>query len=95
VITEDDPSDTGAEQSSAQFDAPARTDKPAHAPVTPPNADLDDAAEIARLAALPRVAYERERAATAKKLGMRATMLDKVVAAARRDLGTRALSHGR
>jgi hypothetical protein len=66
-----------------------------HEPVRLPDAELNDDAEIARLAALSPIAYERERAATAKKLGMRAAMLDKVVAAARRDLGTRALPHGR
>ncbi len=44
--------------------------------------DLTDA-EIARLAALPLVAYEKTRADIAKRYGLRAAVLDKVVAAAR------------
>jgi hypothetical protein len=40
-------------------------------------------AEIARLAALPKVAYEVERKAAAKRLGMRASVLDAMVKAER------------
>lgn len=42
-----------------------------------------DGAEIARLAVLPLVAFERERKTAAEKLGLRATVLDKLVRAAR------------
>ncbi|MGH7038370.1 MAG: DUF3631 domain-containing protein [Stellaceae bacterium] len=42
-----------------------------------------DDAEIARLAKLKRLEYERERAAAAEKLGCRTAMLDKLVAAER------------
>lgn len=44
---------------------------------------IDDAAEIARLAALSQLDYERERKAAAKRLGLRASVLDEVVAAKR------------
>lgn len=44
---------------------------------------VDDDAEIARLAALPALQYERERDAAAKKLKCRVPILDKLVAAAR------------
>jgi putative DNA primase/helicase len=73
-VTIENPCDTGIKQPSAQSDPSAEGETA-----------LNDDAEIARLAALSPIAYERERAATAKKLGMRAAMLDKVVAAARRD----------
>ena len=43
--------------------------------------DPDDDAEIARLAALSPLAYEREREATAKRLGVRAAALDRNVEA--------------
>jgi putative DNA primase/helicase len=48
----------------------------------PASAD-DDATEIARLARLPALAYEREREAAAKRLGCRALMLDRLVTAER------------
>jgi hypothetical protein len=49
-------------------------------------ADLDDEAEIARLAKLPRLQYEREREAAAQKLGIvRVTVLDRLVDAKRRE----------
>jgi putative DNA primase/helicase len=44
---------------------------------------VDDALEIARLAALDPVSYERERQAAADKLGIRVAALDRFVAAAR------------
>lgn len=44
---------------------------------------MADDAEIARLAKLPPLQYERERADAAEKLGCRAVFLDKLVAAAR------------
>src|SRR5262249_5106595 len=52
--------------------------------VAPPDAASNDEGEISRLAALSPVAYERERATAATKLGIRTAMLDKIVAAARR-----------
>jgi putative DNA primase/helicase len=49
----------------------------------------DDDAEIARLAALPLLAYDREREAAAKRLGIRrVSILDKAVAAVRGNGGT-------
>ena len=45
----------------------------------------DDEAEIARLAALSPLAYDRERTAAAKRLGCRGDTLDKLVRAARGD----------
>jgi Protein of unknown function (DUF3631) len=45
----------------------------------------EDALEIARLAALPALDYEREREASAEKLGCRLTKLDRLVADARGD----------
>lgn len=54
---------------------------------TPPLADnqsqSNDDAEIARLAALSPLAYDRERAAAAKRLGIRGETLDKLVKAGR------------
>jgi putative DNA primase/helicase len=47
----------------------------------PAGAPDDDAAEIARLAALPTLAYERERETAAKRLGVRTSILDKLVRA--------------
>ena len=42
---------------------------------------LDEDAEIARLASLPAITYEREREAAAKRLGVRTSVLDKLVKA--------------
>jgi putative DNA primase/helicase len=53
-----------------------------------PSGEVDDAAEIARLAALPPLAYEREREAAAKRLGCRAPILDRLVAGARNNSAT-------
>jgi hypothetical protein len=47
----------------------------------------DDDAEIERLARMSVIDYERARKSAAKKLGMRPTMLDKVVQVARLELG--------
>jgi putative DNA primase/helicase len=44
---------------------------------------VDDDAEIARLAALPALQYEREREVAAESLGWRVSILDRLVAAAR------------
>ncbi len=52
----------------------------------PPDADArnsDDDAEIARLAALSPLAYDRQRTAAAKRLGIRGDTLDKLVKSAR------------
>ena len=49
--------------------------------------DTDRAAEIERLAALDPINYEVARAEAAKRLGMRAHILDRVVAKKRRELG--------
>jgi hypothetical protein len=49
--------------------------------------DGGDDAEIERLAKLPLVEYERARKAAAEKLGVRASMLDKLVIAKRAELG--------
>ncbi len=46
---------------------------------------LTENAEVNRLAALSPLYYERERTTVAKRLGMRTAILDKLVAAARRD----------
>lgn len=51
--------------------------------------DADVDAELARLATLPLVAYERERQASASRLGMRASALDKVVKHLGADGGSR------
>ena len=51
------------------------------------NDNIDRHAEIERLAALDAVDYECARAGAAESLGMRAAVLDKVVAAKRRELG--------
>jgi putative DNA primase/helicase len=48
-----------------------------------PSGAADDGAEIARLAALPPLAYEREREAAAERLGCRVSILDRLVAAKR------------
>lgn len=50
---------------------------------------LDADAELARLAALSLVGYERERRSAAERLGMRAPMLDSVVKQFRADSGAR------
>jgi hypothetical protein len=50
-------------------------------------ASTDDDAELARLARLPVVEYERARKASAEALGMRASMLDRVIAMTREHLG--------
>jgi putative DNA primase/helicase len=44
---------------------------------------LEDDIEIKRLAKLPLVQYERERTAAAKRLGMRASIIDRIVSAER------------
>jgi hypothetical protein len=49
--------------------------------------DIDRAVEIERLAALEPIAYEVARAEAAKRLGMRAHVLDRTVARKRRELG--------
>jgi hypothetical protein len=49
----------------------------------PARSASDDAAEIARLAALPPLQYEREREAAAKLLGCRTAILDRLVVSAR------------
>jgi putative DNA primase/helicase len=49
----------------------------------------DDDAEVARLAALPPLAYEREREAAAKLLGVRVSILDQSVEAKRAELDGR------
>jgi hypothetical protein len=66
---------------------------PDYAPSDPPTSQsqqdrVDDAdIEIHRLAKLPPVEYERQRKASADKLGMRASMLDRVVRDERARLG--------
>jgi phage/plasmid primase-like uncharacterized protein len=45
----------------------------------------EDDATIAELAALPKLAYEKQREEAAKQLSIRVSILDKLVAAARRD----------
>jgi putative DNA primase/helicase len=50
-----------------------------------PLTDKEVEAKIKTLAAKPLVAYERERSTVAKELGMRASILDKLVAAERKD----------
>jgi putative DNA primase/helicase len=50
------------------------------APQQPDQLGVDSAAEIARLAALPALKYEREREAAAEKLRCRVSVLDRVVA---------------
>jgi Protein of unknown function (DUF3631) len=62
-------------------------------PWTPPapnrrNGEVDDGVEIARLAALAPLAYERERQAAAKRLDCRAPILDRLVAGARNNGAT-------
>lgn len=65
-------------------DAPADERQPAETQ-PPPDAGghADDDAEIARLAALSPLAYDRQRTAAAKQLGIRGDTLDKMVKAAR------------
>jgi putative DNA primase/helicase len=53
----------------------------------PPRKATDDDAELARLARLPTIEYERARADAAKRLGCRAAMLDRLVGAKRAELG--------
>jgi hypothetical protein len=52
-----------------------------------PNDDIDRVVEIARLAALDPINYEVARAEAAKRLGIRAFVLDRAVAKKRRELG--------
>jgi putative DNA primase/helicase len=52
-------------------------------PQNPDEQPLDDDAEIARLAALPALQYEREREAASESLGCRVSILDRLVAQAR------------
>jgi hypothetical protein len=54
----------------------------------------DDDAELERLAKLSLVEYERARTAAAKKLGVRAPMLDKLVNAKRAELGLDGAGNG-
>ena len=58
-------------------------------PGTSEAAALDDDAEIAGLAELSTFDYERARKSAAQKLGVRAPMLDRLVAAKRSELGRR------
>jgi Protein of unknown function (DUF3631)/Toprim domain len=53
-----------------------------------PTSDIDDHAEIARLAQLPPLFYDREREAAAKRLGCRVGTLDEQVRAARGETAT-------
>jgi hypothetical protein len=67
-------------------DAPVFSPEDGAEAVADQGADLDDEAEIARLAKLPRLQYEREREAAAQKLGIvRVTVLDRLVDAKRRE----------
>ena len=50
------------------------------APSNQPTGEVDSTAEIARLAVLPALQYDREREAAAKRLGCRASTLDGLVA---------------
>jgi putative DNA primase/helicase len=50
-------------------------------------ASTDDDAELARLARLPVIEYERTRTCAAKRLGCRAAMLDRLVVTKRAELG--------
>jgi hypothetical protein len=52
-----------------------------------PTGEVDDAAEIARLAALPLVTYGRERKPAAERLGCPVSILDRAVTAARCNSG--------
>lgn len=69
--------------------APADERQPADGEASPPPPDADasghadDDAEIERLAALNPIQYDRQRKATAKRLGIRPETLDKLVKAAR------------
>jgi hypothetical protein len=70
------------------------------APWTPaapnqPSGEVDTTAEIARLAALPPLQYDRDREAAAKRLGCRASTLDKLVAECRGESKTDTGGHGR
>ena len=56
---------------------------------------LNEDAELERLAQLSMFAYERERMAAAKALGVRAPMLDKLVALKRSELGLDAKEDGK
>lgn len=72
----------------ANATAPADERQSAGAGTPPPESESttsghDDDAEIARLAALSPLAYDRERTAAAKRLGCRGETLDKMVKAAR------------
>ena len=51
------------------------------------NTESNDDAEIIRLANLPSLAYERERKGAAERLNVRASILDRLVAAEREELG--------
>jgi hypothetical protein len=64
------------------FEAPQPEPEPKSEPKPDPTADD---AELERLAALSPVQYEQERKAAAERLGMRASVLDKVVAKLRPD----------
>jgi putative DNA primase/helicase len=61
---------------------------PAPDPPDPPDPPRDDEAEIERLAKLAPLAFEREAAASAKRLGCPISLLRKLVARARGDGGT-------
>lgn len=78
---------------------PPPTDKRQLAGGTPPHADAsnhidDDKTEIARLAALSPLAYDRERTAAAKQLGCRGDTLDRLVRAFRGDQDKTSASGG-
>jgi hypothetical protein len=84
MSTNSDLSGMGAEQ--RRSPQPAADDvKTEAAAVAPLDSLLSESAEIAQLAALSPLDYERERVAAANKLGLRAPILDKLVAAVRRD----------
>jgi len=68
---------------------PAPDASQAPAPAAAPAPDPADA-ELERLAKLPPLQYERERKAAAKALGLRAPMLDRMVAAKRDELSLNA-----
>lgn len=67
--------------------APADRSSPATGGASASEAPADDDAELTRLAKLTMFDYERTRAEAAKRLGVRAAMLDRVVAAKRAELG--------
>jgi hypothetical protein len=66
--------------------ASAETAQPATAQSGEASA-ADDDAELERLAKLPPIQYDRARKAAAEALGVRASMLDRVIAAKRAELG--------